>query len=92
MPKSPTFGLLRVHELPFAFQGVKRLMHVDAYRIEEEGDLMALNLEEELSMGDAVCVLEWPEQVQNWLKGYKGKVIWMEITLKEDGMREVKLS
>ena len=66
-------------------------MHVDAYRIEEEGDLMALNLEEELGMGDAVCVLEWPEQVQGWLKTYKGKVIWMEITLKEDGMREVTL-
>lgn len=88
-PKSPTFGLLRVHELPFVFQGVKRLMHVDAYRIEQEGDLMALNLEEELGTGDTMCVLEWPEKVETWLKNYKNKVIWMGITLREDGTREV---
>ena len=67
-PLSPTFALMRSYRLPKPINGVSRLVHVDAYRIEDERDLMPLDLEYELSDGKSALVLEWPEQVSGWLK------------------------
>ncbi|MEN9558177.1 MAG: hypothetical protein RL141_546 [Candidatus Parcubacteria bacterium] len=65
MPKSPTFSLLRTYRVR---QGsIRRLLHVDAYRIDDERDIVPLDLDNELSQGDAVLVLEWPEQVKRWV-------------------------
>lgn len=67
-PQSPTFALLRSYRLPKPMNGVSRLVHVDAYRIEEEKDLLPLDLEAELADKKSVLVLEWPENVAEWLK------------------------
>ena len=65
VPKSPTFSMLRtyrVHRGP-----IRRLLHVDAYRIEHERDLAPLDLDVELSEPGTALVLEWPENVKKWL-------------------------
>lgn len=66
VPKSPTFSLLRTY--PVRHGVIARLLHVDAYRIDRETDLRPLDLDAELADGDAVLVLEWPENVPGWLK------------------------
>lgn len=86
-PKSPTFSMLRTYAVK---QGkIRRLLHVDAYRIEDERDLIPLDLDEELADGDAVLVLEWPENVKIWLTGRQ--VLHARIAVKGD-CREVTLS
>jgi len=76
-PKSPTFSMLRTYAVK---QGtIRRLLHVDAYRIEYERDLVPLDLDEELAEGDAILVLEWPENVQKWLKGRAVKTLRISI-------------
>lgn len=50
---SPTFVLARVHRGPVP------LVHVDAYRLRDGGDLLDLDLEAELT--DGVVVVEWGE-------------------------------
>lgn len=86
MPKSPTFSLLRTYAVK---QGtIRRLLHVDAYRIEDECDMVPLDLDEELADGDAVLVLEWPEQVPQWLKG-RSAVKWLKVTITKDGREAV---
>lgn len=67
-PQSPTFALMRSYRLPKALNSISRLVHVDAYRIDDERDLMPLDLENELSDGKSVLVLEWPEKVNGWLQ------------------------
>lgn len=67
VPQSPTFSLLRSYAIP-GKGPVKRLIHVDAYRIENERDLAPLDLDEELADGASVLVLEWPERVPDWLR------------------------
>ncbi len=47
--------------------GVSRLVHVDAYRIEDEKDLVALDLDEELLEPGTVVLVEWPENIKNWM-------------------------
>lgn len=78
-PPSPTFALLRSY--PIRKRGaVKRLLHVDAYRIEAAREMRALDLDEELADGNTVLVLEWPEHVAAWL-GTRHDAIRVEIVV-----------
>lgn len=65
VPKSPTFSMLRTYRVSHG--KIKRLLHVDAYRIENERDLVPLDLDAELFEPGTVLVLEWPENVKKWL-------------------------
>jgi len=67
IPQSPTFALLRSYRLVTPVQGIKRLVHVDAYRIEDEADLLPLDLDAELSDGKSILVIEWPEKIERWV-------------------------
>lgn len=66
---SPTFALMRVYKVKH--KDVRRLVHVDVYRLDNERDLSALNLDEELSEPGTVLVIEWPENIKKWLTGKK---------------------
>lgn len=65
--QSPTFALMRSYPIPKRGE-LKRLLHVDAYRIEDERDLLPLDLDHELSDGQTALVLEWPEKIKNWIE------------------------
>lgn len=80
-PRSPTFSLLRTYPLkktPF-----ERLLHVDAYRIEQEEDLRILNLEEELEERGTIAAIEWPEQIPGWIDERTDSIVRLTIT--QDG-------
>jgi tRNA threonylcarbamoyl adenosine modification protein YjeE len=77
VPKSPTFSLLRTYAVKCG--GIRRLLHVDAYRIHTAVDLIPLDLDAELSEGDAVLVLEWPENVTSWLRRRSHRVLRIDI-------------
>ncbi len=64
-PKSPTFSMLRTYAVNQ--KSIKRLLHVDAYRIENEIDLLPLDLDEELHIPGTILAMEWPERVPKWL-------------------------
>lgn len=76
-PASPTFALMRSYPIA-KNKKINRLLHVDAYRIETEREILALDLDEELSAGKTVLIIEWPEKIRAWLK--KKPVIAIEIT------------
>lgn len=80
-PKSPTFSLMRTYGVKTA-SGIKRLIHVDAYRIETDEDFRVLDLDEELATGDAVLALEWPERVEGWIKKHEKQVLMFSIVQK----------
>lgn len=71
---SPTFSLLRSYRLPKSVNHLKRLIHVDAYRIEQEVELLPLDLESELSDGESLLVLEWPEKVPSFVASHPRRV------------------
>lgn len=67
---SPTFSLIRNYNVGRGTIGtsdVGRLVHVDAYRIENERELFALDLDEELMEPGTVMVVEWPEKIAGWV-------------------------
>jgi tRNA threonylcarbamoyladenosine biosynthesis protein TsaE len=65
---SPTFALVKSYIVHcISYDGVKRMVHVDAYRIEDDRELLALDLDEELLMPGSVMILEWPERIEKWI-------------------------
>ena len=61
---SPTFTIVKV------YHGDKTLYHFDAYRLEGENDELGF---EEMFEDDGVCVVEWPEFIEDILPPLKFK-------------------
>lgn len=60
---SPTFVIMKIYEIDW--KGFKNLIHVDAYRIEKESELLHLGWQEMVSEPENLIFIEWPENVPN---------------------------
>ena len=58
---SPTFTLVQ----HYALADGTPLLHLDLYRIDNAQDAMALGLDD--AFIDAVCLIEWPDRLKNFL-------------------------
>ena len=58
---SPTFTILQVYD-----DGRLPLYHFDTYRIEDPGEMEVIGYEDYF-FGDGVCLIEWPEMVEELL-------------------------
>lgn len=83
MPVSPTFSLVQTYSVK-GHALIRKLVHVDAYRIECAEDVMTLGLDELLEEQGALLCLEWPEQVEEWLERYKARVVW--VRMRQEGL------
>lgn len=57
---SPTFTIFSIYE------GTRRLIHLDAYRIDNENQMDALMLDDFL-VSPFCLAIEWPEKIPGWL-------------------------
>lgn len=65
---SPTFVIMHRYELANPSpQGIRRIYHIDAYRINDPDDLSRLGFEEWITDPEGLVLLEWPERVENIL-------------------------
>ncbi|MES2659398.1 MAG: tRNA (adenosine(37)-N6)-threonylcarbamoyltransferase complex ATPase subunit type 1 TsaE [Verrucomicrobiota bacterium] len=78
---SPTFGL--VHEYP---GGAFPVFHLDFYRLESAGELIALGWDELLDQ-DGVVIAEWGDKFPEMLPP---ETIWLHFTVESDGSRSVR--
>jgi len=71
---SPTFVLMKLYDIPESAGSAgdhsannswpwKRLVHIDAYRLERTEELQALNWEQLVSDPHNLIMVEWPENV-----------------------------
>lgn len=58
---SPTFVIERVY--PIDLDGFKNFIHIDAYRMEKEEDILALGWKELIENKENLIFIEWPEIV-----------------------------
>ena len=63
---SPTFLLMRIYELPSG-ASFQKLIHIDAYRVEDIGEARVLNLDEYLNEPHTLIVVEWAEKIAELL-------------------------
>jgi tRNA threonylcarbamoyladenosine biosynthesis protein TsaE len=63
--QSPTFVIEKIYDLAenFSVSGFKKLIHIDAYRIEKEEEMLQLGWEKIINdSGNLICI-EWPEKI-----------------------------
>ena len=59
--RSPTFVIEKIYSIDWS--GFKNLIHVDAYRLEKESELLHLGWEEIVKEPENLVLVEWPENV-----------------------------
>jgi tRNA threonylcarbamoyladenosine biosynthesis protein TsaE len=65
---SPTFVVMKVYNLKNK-NGIKKFCHIDAYRLTQAQDLVAIGALDYLNRADCVTVIEWAERVKDiWPK------------------------
>lgn len=57
--RSPTFALM--HLYPVDHGAIKRIVHLDLYRLKDRSELRAFGLEEFLHDSTTIVLVEWPE-------------------------------
>ncbi len=68
---SPTYVIMKIYELSRSSRW-KRLIHIDAYRLESAQELKGLKFDELISDRDNLIIVEWPENVKEALTGIEG--------------------
>lgn len=82
---SPTFVIMKEYALKNSVNGIKRIYHVDAYRVEEK-DLHHLGFAEWCNDKEGIVTLEWPERIKKLLP----KNAWhISFAWKSDTEREI---
>jgi len=84
---SPTFVLEKIYALPILDRhsvSFKRLVHIDAYRLEKGTDLAPLGFDELMQDSGNLILLEWPEKV---LDALPESAVKISIIANPDGSR-----
>ncbi|HWQ59528.1 MAG TPA: tRNA (adenosine(37)-N6)-threonylcarbamoyltransferase complex ATPase subunit type 1 TsaE [Candidatus Fimivivens sp.] len=88
---SPTFVIMHRYDLatPSA-QGIRRVYHIDAYRIDDPEELRKLGFEEWISDPEGLVLVEWPERLGNLLPENATQVLfsWVSETEREIGIEK----
>ena len=71
---SPTFTLMNLY--PVARKNITQLVHMDCYRFASSGDALAIGLEDFLSDGTSVLLIEWAEKIKDLLPK---ETVWIDI-------------
>lgn len=82
---SPTFVLEKIYLLPEG-QLFKRLIHIDAYRLDKGSDLTPLGFDEFMQDESNLILLEWPEKVADALPTPSKKLSFVALP---DGSRTI---
>jgi tRNA threonylcarbamoyladenosine biosynthesis protein TsaE len=81
---SPTFVLEKIYSLGGEVSKFKRLIHIDAYRLESGKDLAPLGFDEFMLDAGNLILLEWPEKVADALSEPAMRI---SFSAHEDGSR-----
>lgn len=64
---SPTFVIQKTYPLSDAAVGFERLIHIDAYRLQNPDEMKTLRWEEVLADPKNLVFVEWPERIESLL-------------------------
>jgi len=82
--QSPTFVIMKIYELEE--QKWQRLVHIDAYRLEKESELLHLGWGELIADPQNLILIEWPERVAGIIPATAKRI---DFTFVSEGVREI---
>ena len=84
---SPTFTIVQEYKVNSEKQGIKRLYHMDLYRIPDTNNALAFGIDEYLDDSDAIKLIEWPERIEDILPS---DTVHITISHLDEEKREIK--
>ncbi|MEI6659810.1 MAG: tRNA (adenosine(37)-N6)-threonylcarbamoyltransferase complex ATPase subunit type 1 TsaE [bacterium] len=69
---SPTFVIMKIYKI--TQKSFKRLIHIDAYRLNSDAELLNLGFQEMADNNENIIIIEWPERVPECTKNSICKV------------------
>jgi tRNA threonylcarbamoyladenosine biosynthesis protein TsaE len=81
---SPTFVIEKIYEIDW--HGFKKLIHIDAYRIEKDSEMLHLGWEEIIKESENLVLVEWPENVLNLIPSNARKISFKHV---DENSREI---
>ena len=63
---SPTFTIMNVYDTNK--DNIKKLVHVDTYRLKDQQDLEEVGINEYMNDKDCICIFEWPDKLGNMMQ------------------------
>ena len=61
--QSPTFVIMKIYQTSSHNEVFKHLIHIDAYRLEKESEMLNLGWQEIISDSKNLICIEWPERI-----------------------------
>jgi tRNA threonylcarbamoyladenosine biosynthesis protein TsaE len=83
---SPTFVLMKQYITKLNKQKIKNFIHTDCYRFVSSSDALSIGLDEYLGQSKTICIIEWPEIIQDILPD---ETIWININHVSEDEREI---
>ena len=71
---SPTFVIMNIYRIDW--RGFKKLVHIDAYRLEKEQELLNLGWEKLLEDSENIIFIEWPERVEGLIPKESKRILF----------------
>lgn len=85
---SPTFVIIKSYELRNKNYNFKRLIHIDAYRLNSSKELLNLGWQEIFEDKNNLIIIEWPEQVPECVENATCRV---KLSHVDDQTRELEI-
>lgn len=83
---SPTFVIMKIYEIDW--RGFRNLIHIDAYRLEKDSELLHLGWEEITKEPENLILIEWPENVSGIIPDSAKKI---SFTFVDENTREINV-
>ena len=71
---SPTFVIEKIYNIDW--KGFRKFIHIDAYRIGKDTELMHLGWETLVIEPENLILIEWPERVKNIIPGNAKQIVF----------------
>ena len=83
---SPTYVIEQRYDIEH--EHFSTLVHIDAYRLEQEDDALKIGLDQTLNDPKNLVIIEWPEKIADFLEKYLKTDITIEL---HDGVRMLSI-
>jgi tRNA threonylcarbamoyladenosine biosynthesis protein TsaE len=87
---SPTYIIMKIYEInpnSSYYSQFKKLIHIDAYRLDSHLELLKIGWEEIKKNKDNLIIIEWPENIKDCLDN---DIYWVELKHIDDETRSIK--
>ena len=86
---SPTFVIMKIYKIKKKYYKIKNLVHIDAYRINSDEDVVDIGIKEYFNRDDTIIIIEWAENIK---KIILQKSIKIKIKIIDKNTRKIKIN